>query len=114
MEATMNIVYGVTSIYNTVKRRRQKMSNTEQKTGFKYRIGFHQSLTTGVIGFEANVNFDDYDNLDEDTPNPVTHLESMLEDAETVFTARGYRVASQIEPKVQPVKNGQSNKEVKR
>ena len=86
---------------------------TENKTSYKYQIGFHQSVTTGIIGFEGNVNFDDYDNLDEDTPNPVTHLESMLEDAENVFKGRGYRVASQIEPKAQPVKKGQSNQEVK-
>lgn len=83
------------------------MSN-EQKTGYKYRIGFHQSLTTGVIGFEGNVNFD----VDEEI-NPVIILKSYFEKAEIFFRNAGYRVASDIEPKPEKVKNGQSNKEVK-
>lgn len=79
-------------------------ASKDNKTSYKYRIGFSQSLSTGIIAFEGNVNFDDYDHLDEDTPNPVTHLESMLEDAETVFKARSYRVASDIVPKKKGVK----------
>lgn len=91
------------------------MSN-EQKTGYKYRIGFHQSLTTGVIGFEGNVNFDD--NIPPDfigTANIFAKkLLVLLKDTEDVFKTQGYRLASDIEPKVQPVKNGQSKEEVKR
>ena len=86
------------------------MSNSEQnRTGYKYRIGFHQSLTTGVIGFEGNVN---YDNAG-DTEEHNDYLVNMLKNTEYIFREQGYRVASDIEPKPEKVKNGQSNKEVK-
>ena len=86
------------------------MSN-EQKTGYKYRIGFHQSLTTGVVGFEGNIQFDEGE---ENAATASDKLMILVSSAEQSFKGMGYRVASDIEPKAQQVKNGQSKEKVKR
>jgi len=59
--------------------------------GFKYSVKFSQSLTTGTIGFEGYLAFDDVNDFDK------TLLVTMLENIEGEFHKRGYKVAS-IEP----------------
>jgi len=80
---------------------KQGGSRTEMTTeGFKYSIKFNQSVTTGVIGFSGEYNFNE--------KFTVGGLLNMLKEQEKAFKLAGYRVASDIEPK-----EGKKEKEVK-
>jgi len=68
----------------------------QDKTGYRYRIGFSQSLSTGIIAFEGVIQFD--------TPNEYNNfpaqLTALIQQAEYKFRENGYRVASDIAPKI--------------
>lgn len=65
-----------------------------EKTGYKYSAKASQSLTTGTIGFEVTMYFDDPTELEGANKN---RLVDMMENVETTFEKRGYKIAS-IEP----------------
>jgi hypothetical protein len=68
------------------------------KTAYRYRVGFNQSLSTGIIAFEGVIQFDESEAKFRDAYN--VHLCTLLKDAEIAFKEFGYRVASDIEPKI--------------
>ena len=61
-----------------------------EKTGYKYSIGFGQSMTSGVLAFHADYSFDGDDGLD------TKFLVEMLQKQEKAFADAGYKVASII------------------
>ena len=63
-----------------------------EKTGYKYTVKFSQSLTTGTIGFEGSYSFDD----PKDIENPIhkQYLVTLLEEIETTFDKKGYKIAT--------------------
>lgn len=85
-------------------------NSIDSKTDYKYTIGFSQSLISGIISFNGKTHFDPIDL--EKGEDPYFELANMMQKVETAFRQSGYRVATDIEPKTQQVKNGQSNKEV--
>jgi hypothetical protein len=51
-------------------------------------VKFSQSLTTGTIGFEGYLAFDEPNQFDK------TMLATLLENVEAEFSKRGYKIAS--------------------
>lgn len=71
--------------------------------GWKFRLGFDQSVSTGVLNLHGYVNFNTFEEGNED----IHQLEALLEGFESILERRGYLVASKSAPK----KNGNSKKE---
>jgi len=71
--------------------------------GFKYSIKFSQSVSSGVIAFSGEYNFDSPDEYTKNT----NHLYLMLKDQEKIFKDNGYRVAFDIKPKEVKNKDGE-------
>jgi hypothetical protein len=58
---------------------------------FKYNIGFSQSVSSGIIGFHADIYTDDLEDY--------IKLDEILEKMEKRFRDKNYLVATDIEPK---------------
>jgi len=65
----------------------------EEENKISLKISFDQSVSSGIIAFHATY---ETDLIPTTTP---TVLLDMLRNQETLFRSKGYRVASDIEPK---------------
>ena len=78
-----------------------------EKTGFKYSIGFGQSMTSGVLAFHGEYHFDDPTEFNLQNAKLLT----MLKNQEEVFTNAGYKVASIIPNNMKQLPNTKKEKE---
>lgn len=67
----------------------------------KYKIGFTQSVSSGIISFHGEIEYNDIDLMLQQNEN----LLSIFEDIQYRFKKAGYSIASDIEPK-KDKKNG--------
>ena len=82
---------------NTSDNRKKYEDNVEyawrpvvQKTSFRYSIKFTQSVTSGMIAFHGDLNFDSLPEFDGSI------LVDLMKIQETAFTDAGYKCASTI------------------
>ena len=89
-----------------------KSQNTEpvyNRIGYRTRIGFSQSLSSGIIAIDGSIQ---YDYADE-AQDCIKQLVNDMQDLEKQFSDKGYKVAKTIEPKEKKQDQKTETKEIK-
>jgi hypothetical protein len=81
---------------NNNKHIKESETQIPYRLPYRTRIGFSQSLSTGIIAIEGSIQYDYEDEAD----NCIDQLTTDIWKLEKKFIEMGYKVAKTIEPKV--------------
>lgn len=83
----------------TSKKKKVENNNSEETGyGFKYKIGFNQSVSTGIIGIEGYCLFGERDET-TNAPEALNTLLLSIQSFERALEHAGYQVATKNAPK---------------
>lgn len=66
-----------------------------ERYNYRYRIGFNQSVSSGIFSFDGSINFDDI----KESSKEIENLKNAILETQKQFKKAGLRIASDIEPK---------------